>query len=89
MKINPHATVVPFLVMVDLDQRPTFADFKYKSADDYTYYVVVKIIGNGVKIAWNRQKREGAMCTCGRGNGHMCTLVCCKYDLNENREKKG
>ena len=54
-----------------------------------TTHVVVKIFGNGVKIAWKRQKREGAMCTCGRGNGHMCTLVCCKYDLNENWEKKG
>ena len=41
---------------------------------------VVKIFDNGVKIAWNRQKREGAMCTCGRGNGHMCTLEYCKYD---------
>ena len=40
MKINPHATVVPFLVMVDPDQCPTSADFKYKSADDYTYYVI-------------------------------------------------
>ena len=34
MKINPHATVVPFLVMVDLDQCPIVADFKYNSADD-------------------------------------------------------
>ena len=41
---------------------------------------VVKIFGNGVKIVWNGQKREGAMCTCGRGNGHMCTLEYCKYD---------
>ena len=27
MKINPHATIVPFLVMVDPDQCPTSADF--------------------------------------------------------------
>ena len=40
MKINPHATVVPFLVMVDPDQCPTVADFKYNLADDYTYYVI-------------------------------------------------
>ena len=40
MKINPQAIVVPFLVMVDLDQCPTFADFKYSSSDDYTYYVI-------------------------------------------------
>ena len=40
MKINLHATVVPFLVMVDLDQCPTTVDFKYRSADDYSYYVI-------------------------------------------------
>ena len=40
MKINPHVAIVPFLVMVDPDQCPTAADFKYKSADDYTYYVI-------------------------------------------------
>ena len=34
MKINLHATVVPFLVMVDPDQCPTVVEFKYKSADD-------------------------------------------------------
>ena len=39
-KINPHATVVPFLVMVDRDQCPTVVDFKYKSVDDYTYDVI-------------------------------------------------
>ena len=40
MKINPHATVVPFLVIVDHDQCPIVADFKYKSAYDYTYYII-------------------------------------------------
>ena len=40
MKINPHATVVPFLVMVDHDYCPVVVDFKYSSADDYTYYVI-------------------------------------------------
>ena len=40
MKINLHATVVPFFVMVDPDQCPVSADFKYKSAYDYTYYVI-------------------------------------------------
>ena len=40
MKINPHATIVPFLVMVDLDQCPTIVDFKYSSSEDYTYYVI-------------------------------------------------
>ena len=36
MKINPHATVVPFLIMVDQNQCLTVADFKYSSFDDYT-----------------------------------------------------
>ena len=40
MKINLHATVVPFFVMVDPDQCPIVVDFKYKFADDYTYYVI-------------------------------------------------
>ena len=40
VKINPHATLVPLLVMVNLDQCPTVADFKYKSTYDYTYYVI-------------------------------------------------
>ena len=40
MSINPHATIVPFVVMVDPDQCPTIVDFKYKSIDDYTYYVI-------------------------------------------------
>ena len=40
MKINPHATIFPFLVMVDPDQCPIVADFKYSSVDDYTYYVI-------------------------------------------------
>ena len=40
MKLNPHATVVPFLIMVDPNQCPIVADFKYKWADDYTYYVI-------------------------------------------------
>ena len=40
MKINSHTTVAPFLVMVDQDQCPTVANFKYSSIDDYTYYVI-------------------------------------------------
>ena len=39
MKINTHTTVVSFLVMVDPNQWPTQADFKYSSVDDY-YYVI-------------------------------------------------
>ena len=42
-------------------------------SQDMTSYVVVKIFGNGVKIAWNGENREGAMCT--RMNGAMVTLV--------------
>ena len=33
MKTNPDATIVPFLVMVDLDQYPTTTDFKYISPE--------------------------------------------------------
>ena len=40
LKINPHVTVVPFLVMVDPEQCPTIVDFKYSSSNDYTYYVI-------------------------------------------------
>ena len=40
MKINPHVTIVPFVVMIDLDQCPIVADFKYSLADDNTYYVI-------------------------------------------------
>ena len=40
MKINRHATVVSFLVMVDPDQCPTVAEFKYSSANDDTYYMI-------------------------------------------------
>ena len=40
MKFNPHAIVMLFLVMIDLDQCPTIANFKYSSADDYTYYAI-------------------------------------------------
>ena len=35
-----HATVVPFLIMADPDECPTTTDFKHKSVDDYTYYVI-------------------------------------------------
>ena len=40
MKINPHATLVQFFVMVDPEQCPTIANFKYSSVDDYTYYMI-------------------------------------------------
>ena len=40
MKINLDTTIFPFLGTVDLDQCPTTANFKYSSANDYTYYVI-------------------------------------------------
>ena len=40
MKINPHATIMSFLVMVDPEQWLTVANFKYNSANDHTYYVI-------------------------------------------------
>ena len=39
-KINPHEIVVPFLVMVEPEQRLTIVDFEYSFVDDYTYYVL-------------------------------------------------
>ena len=36
-------------------------------------HVVLKIFGNGVKIAWNGQNREGAMCTL-RAYVSMCDV---------------
>ena len=55
MKINPHATVAPFLVMVAPDQCPTATDLKYKSAYDYTYYVVG---GSHSAEAWRQLVKE-------------------------------
>ena len=40
MKINPHATVVPFLVMVDLAQCSTVDDFDISNPGKYQYYVL-------------------------------------------------
>ena len=40
MKISPHATVIPFLVMVDREQCPSPGDSKHSSVDDYTYYFI-------------------------------------------------
>ena len=33
MKINPHATVVPFIVMVDLEECETIEDFDIRKHD--------------------------------------------------------
>ena len=40
MKINPHATVVPFLVMVDPDQCDNVNDFDISNPEKYQYYVI-------------------------------------------------
>ncbi|KAH6555676.1 hypothetical protein KP509_1Z236600 [Ceratopteris richardii] len=40
MKINPHATVVPFLVMVDPTECSSVEEFNEGLFEDYTYYVI-------------------------------------------------
>ena len=40
MKINPHATVVPFIVMVDLEECLTIEDFDVRKNDQYNYFVI-------------------------------------------------
>ena len=40
MKINPHATVVPFIVMVDLDECSCLEDFDKRKHNQYNYYVI-------------------------------------------------
>ena len=40
MKINPHATVVPFLVMVDPDQCANVHDFDISNPEKYQYFVI-------------------------------------------------
>ena len=39
MKINPHATVVPFIVMVDPDECDTVEKFDIRRHDQYNYFV--------------------------------------------------
>ena len=51
MKINPHATVVPFLVMVDPNQCRSVADLKYSS-------VVHRIGGSDFTEAWHQLVKE-------------------------------
>ena len=40
MKINPHATVVPFIVMVDPDECSRLEDFDVRKHESYNYYVI-------------------------------------------------
>ena len=40
MKINPHATVVPFLVMVDPKECASIPDFDVRKHDQYNYFVI-------------------------------------------------
>ena len=40
MKINPHATVVPFLVMVDPQQCAAINDFDISNPEKYQYFVI-------------------------------------------------
>ena len=48
-------------------------------------HVVVKIFGNGVKIAWNGQNQEGAMCTLHAYVSMLnetCARVMCTHHTN-------
>ena len=40
MKINPHATVVPFLVVVDLAQCSLVSEFDISNPERYQYFVI-------------------------------------------------
>ena len=40
MKINPHPTVVPFIIMVDPDECSSLRDFNLRNHDQYNYYVI-------------------------------------------------
>ena len=40
LKINPHATVVPFIVMVDPDECSRLEDFDVRKHESYNYYVI-------------------------------------------------
>ena len=40
MKINPHATVVPFIVMVDPEECDNTEDFDIRKHDQYNYFVI-------------------------------------------------
>ena len=40
MKINPHATVVPFIVLVDPDECDKVEKFDIRRHDQYNYFVM-------------------------------------------------
>ena len=40
MKINPHTTLVPFIVMVDPDECSSLGDFDVRKHDQYNYYLI-------------------------------------------------
>ena len=40
MKINPHAKVVSFIVMVDPEECPTIESFDVRKHDQYNYFVI-------------------------------------------------
>ena len=40
MKINPHATSVLFIVMVDPEECPTIESFDVRKHDQYNYFVI-------------------------------------------------
>ena len=40
MKINPHATIVPFIVMVYPEECPNIEAFDVRKHDQYIYFVI-------------------------------------------------
>ena len=40
ININPHATIVPFIVIVDPDECSSLGDFNVRKHDQYNYYVI-------------------------------------------------
>ena len=40
MKINPHATIFPFIVMVDPNECSSKQDFDVRKHDQYNYFVI-------------------------------------------------
>ena len=51
MKINPHAMVMPFIDMIDPNERASIEDFDVRKHEQYNYLLLVGHI---------QQKHEGS-----------------------------
>ena len=52
MKINPHAMVMPFIDMIDPNERASIEDFDVRKHEQYNYLLLVGHI---------QQKHEGSL----------------------------